>query len=92
MVEPEIGEGKQMKRYLASELVPGQFSEFEPIAHRVDPDPGCPPTLRDKLARLISNAYSPQPGRLCLVKNDYRAADDVMTMLRREGIDLRERE
>lgn len=74
-----------MKRYLSSELLPGEFSNFEPEAHRVDPDPSQPPTLRDRLARLLSNAYSDQPGRLCLIKQDYRAADDVLEFFKRNG-------
>lgn len=72
-----------MNRYLSSDLIPGQFSSFDVGQHRVDYE--GPPTLRDKLARLISNAYSPQPGRLCLTKGDYKAADDVMQLLRAEG-------
>ena len=53
--------------------------------HRVDPDDRDRETLRDKLARCISNCYSDQPGRLCLVKRDYHAADAVMALLLREG-------
>lgn len=77
-----------MKRYLASELAPGQFSSFEQEPHRVDPDPGKSHTLHDKIARTISNNYSGAPGRLCLVKTDYLAADDVMRLLRGDGVEI----
>lgn len=72
-----------MRRYRASELVPGQFSGYHDPdeGHRVDPDDPSKPTLRDRVARLLSNAYSPQPGRLCMTKQDYLAADEVMALL-----------
>jgi hypothetical protein len=75
-----------VRRYLSSELKPGEFMVTDNEPHRVDWDPGVRETLRDKLARCISDSYSPQPGRLCLVKQDYRAADDVIALLLREGI------
>ena len=73
-----------MKYYLSSSLKPGTFSDYDPEKHRVDPD--GEPTLRDRLARLVSNAYSDKPGRMCMIKRDYCAADDILAFLRREGI------
>jgi hypothetical protein len=65
-------------------LVPGQFGEIDLDGpHRVDHDE--PPTVRDRLARALSNAYSMAPGRLSLTKQDYIAADDAMKIMREHG-------
>jgi hypothetical protein len=74
-----------MKKYKSSELIPGQFLtvEIDGGPHRVDPDDVSNPTMRDRLARLISNAYSGAPGRLCLVKQDYQIADDVIAFFKK---------
>jgi hypothetical protein len=71
-----------MKQYLSSDLKPGTFSD-DPGPNRVDPGPG-PRTDRDKLARIISDFYSYEaPGRLCLSKADYLAADAAIAFFER---------
>lgn len=51
------------------------------IPDRVEPQ--SPPTLRDRIARVIADFESMAPGRLCVLRGDDNLAGEIVALLER---------